>query len=447
MNQDDASMDILLSQRFAPEQGGSIRWMLELCRHWPRPMHVITHDYGQADDAETMSLFQDRPDIQIHRGDILLDNWGIDRPGRLLRYLRMAGMVRRVIRGGRAPQGSAHVGNAATAGDTTGGDLESDSQLLQSLAGPSAGDRSRGSGGRFRGSGDEVRVHCTHAVPEVVSLLPLKWKMGRRLRIFCYAHGEEITACQASRQLAWLYRKAAGASERLLANSRFTENLLAGLVDPERVVLMNPGVNLAEFAGAAELGKAWRAGNGLEGRRLVLTLGRLDPRKNQAAILRAVAALASDMPDLHYVVAGAGPEESHLRELATNLGIAARVSFLGAVGGEERIALFGACDVFAMPAIRSGTDVEGFGLVFLEAGACGRPSIAGCEGGQPDAVADGVAGLVVDGTDDQAVKQAMERLLSDEELRASMGEAARRRAEQADWSRVVQRTWELVEKR
>ena len=108
--------------------------------------------------------------------------------------------------------------------------------------------------------------------------------------------------------------------------------------------------------------------------------------------------------------------------------------------------MFGGCDVFAMPAIRDGTDIEGYGMVFIEAGICGKPSVAGCEGGQPEAGIDGETGLVVDGTDVVAVTDALRKLISDADLRQRMGHAARAKAKQEDWSCVLQRTLELVEK-
>jgi phosphatidylinositol alpha-1,6-mannosyltransferase len=122
------------------------------------------------------------------------------------------------------------------------------------------------------------------------------------------------------------------------------------------------------------------------------------------------------------------------------------VLFPGEVDGPTKLALYGACDMFAMPAIQVGTDVEGFGMVFIEAGACGKPCIAGNTGGQPEAVTDGETGFVVDGTSAPAVTAALERLLQDPSLRKRMGEAGRQRAETLDWPRVVQRTVELVEK-
>jgi phosphatidylinositol alpha-1,6-mannosyltransferase len=333
----------------------------------------------------------------MDRRDIFLRNWGLDRPGRIVRYLRMTRAVRERLR-------------------------------------------------RHRGL---VRVHCTHAVPEVVSLLPLHWwpQSAKRLCIICYAHGEEVTACEVSRQLRLIMRQAHNIIDLMIANSRNTQRLLEPHIDTAKVAIVHPGVELAEFTGAVDAGIRWRRERGLENRLLVATIGRLDRRKNHAAVIEGVARLRERFPSLTYVIAGEGRELKRLQSLAQQRGVGDRVLFIGAVGGEARCGLYGACDVFAMPAIQDGTDVEGFGMVFLEAGACGKPTLAGRAGGQGEAVIDGSTGLVVDGTSAQAVSEALDRLLGDASLRQRLGAAGKLRAADFDWPRVVQRIVELVEEK
>jgi len=260
---------------------------------------------------------------------------------------------------------------------------------------------------RRLGPNERLIVYCTHAVPEAVCLLPLKWRYGKRLRIVSYAHGEEISACASSRQLRFLMKRAHGIVDLMLANSRYTAGLLAPYIDSSRVRVMNPGVDVASFNGAAAAGQKWREEQGYGDRLIIATLGRLDPAQRR--------------------------------------GVAERVVFAGSVTAEMKLAIYGGCDVFAMPAVRDGTDVEGFGMVFLEAAACGKPSLAGRDGGQPDAVVEGETGLIVDGTDANTVTTALERLVSDADLRQRLGQQARRHAEKCDWLGVVQRTFDLVE--
>lgn len=396
--------DILLSQRFLPEFGGSIRWMHEVYRRWPAPVTVVTHDYHRFPPRtpefprtpappEGSDLVGD-PNLRMDRRDIFIRDWGIEHPSRALRYLRMTWAVNGHIR---------------------------------------------------RHPGATIRIHCTHAVPEAVSLIPLRWRYGRRLKIICYAHGEEITACCSSRQLKFLMRRAHGVVDLMLANSHFTASMAAPHMDAGKVRVVNPGVDLHEFRDAEALGAELRRQRGWENRLVVLTVGRLDPRKNHVQVIRSVAQLVRKHPQLLYVIAGAGREGVALQALTEELGMRDRVIFAGAVDGPTRLALYGACDLFAMPAIQVGTDVEGFGMVFLEAGACGKPSLAGCVGGQADAVRHERTGLVVDGADRAAVTAALDRLATDNALRKRLGEQARQEVRRYDWPAVVQRTVQLVE--
>lgn len=193
-----------------------------------------------------------------------------------------------------------------------------------------------------------------------------------------------------------------------------------------------PGVDLVRFKPLAEAARRQaRVDGGLpvDGR-LVLAVSRLVPRKGIDVLIRAAARLAPTRPDMVVAVAGAGRERDRLERLATASGVAVR--FLGEVPDERLPALVGCADVFAIPC-RSrwgGLEQEGFGIVFLEAAACGVPQVAGASGGSAEAVADGETGFVVERPDDPlAVEAALARLLDDPDLRRGMGEAARRRAE------------------
>lgn len=404
-------IDILLAQKFLPQHGGSIAWMHNVYSRWPTPVQVITHDYynhapGTAEfpNVAVRPASGDHvtsPNLIMDRRDIFINDWGIESVHRLKRYWRMMHAVGERMKKSATPQAA-------------GKPL--------------------------------VRVHCIHGVPEAVSLIPLKWRYGRRLQIICYAHGEEITACCSSRQLKFLMHRAHKAIDLMIANSQNTVKYLANHIDPKKVVVINPGVELHAFDDAPAAGLAYREKRGWNEKLIVLTLARMDPRKNQAMVLRAVAALKDRFPNLVYVVAGGGQLRTQLQAQAKELGVADIVEFPGEVDGATKLALYGCCDVFAMPAIQVGTDVEGFGMVFIEAGACGKPCIAGASGGQAEAVIDGESGFVVDGKNLEAVTGSVGRLLADAAMRERMGKAGRKRAESLDWQAVVQRTVDLVEK-
>src|SRR6185437_14744937 len=111
-------------------------------------------------------------------------------------------------------------------------------------------------------------------------------------------------------------------------------------------------------------------------------------RKGVDLAIRALSALGPSAADVRYVIAGAGPEEAQLRALADHLGVAERVVFAGAVSDPEKVALMAECSIFVLPTRKVDGDVEGFGIVFLEAGWHGKPVIGGHNGGVPEAVED-----------------------------------------------------------
>ncbi|MFM7410853.1 MAG: glycosyltransferase [Actinomycetota bacterium] len=179
---------------------------------------------------------------------------------------------------------------------------------------------------------------------------------------------------------------------------------------------------------------------------MIVGVSRLVPRKGFDTAIAAVARMARARPNLELVIAGAGRDEGRLARLARDRG--APVRFLGRVSFEDLPLLYGCADVFAMLCRNRwlGLEQEGFGIVFLEAAACGVPQVAGSSGGAADAVDDGVTGIVVDDPDNvDEVVVAFERLLDDEAVRRAMGAAARARAEaEFSYEVLAEKLWNTL---
>jgi phosphatidylinositol alpha-1,6-mannosyltransferase len=183
-----------------------------------------------------------------------------------------------------------------------------------------------------------------------------------------------------------------------------------------------PGVDEKTFHPASG-GDAVRARLGLTERPVIVCVSRLVRRKGQDTLIRAMPRVLAAVPDAVLLIVGGGPYRDGLEKLAASLELGDAVRFTGAVPWSELPAHYGAGDVFAMPCRtrRGGLDVEGLGIVYLEASATGLPVVAGDSGGAPDAVLDGETGWVVRGGSPEDAAERVTELLRDPQLRARMG--------------------------
>ena len=268
---------------------------------------------------------------------------------------------------------------------------------------------------------------------------------GRKLVITI--HGEELTTdSDAMRgipfRLLWrvydhLARGALRGADLVHTNSRFTEKVLLDRgVRQDRIRVMNPGIDLEKAQGPARIDAVIEAR--LAGKRVLLTVGRLQARKGQDMVLQALPELLEDYPDLHYVMAGgADPRaQQKYQDLVDGLGVGDSATILPNLNNASIAWLYDRCEVFAMTnRTMPNGDTEGYGIVFIEAGAHGKPVIGGRAGGAVEAVDDGSTGILVDGYHVEDIRRAVRLLLDDRELAGRMGEAGRRKAGESSWPR------------
>ncbi|MGI5425274.1 glycosyltransferase family 4 protein [Streptomyces sp. CA-179760] len=247
-------------------------------------------------------------------------------------------------------------------------------------------------------------------------------------RLVATTHGHEAGWAQlpAARQLL---RRIGDSTDTITYLGEYTRSRIAGALSPQaaaRMAQLPPGVDEKTFhpdSGGDEI----RARLGLTDRPVIVCVSRLVRRKGQDTLIRAMPRILAAEPDAVLLIVGGGPYEGDLRKLAQETGVAASVRFTGAVPWSELPAHYGAGDVFAMPCRtrRGGLDVEGLGIVYLEASATGLPVVAGDSGGAPDAVLDGETGWVVRGGSAEETAERVVTLLGDAELRRRMGERGR----------------------
>ncbi|WNI15165.1 glycosyltransferase family 4 protein [Actinacidiphila sp. ITFR-21] len=259
-------------------------------------------------------------------------------------------------------------------------------------------------------------------------MAPALRKAGAR-RLVGTTHGHEAAWAQlpGSRRLL---RRIGEGTDALTYLGEYTRSRIAAALTPAaagRMVRLAPGVDEQTFHPDSG-GAALRAGLGLADRPVVVCVSRLVPRKGQDTLILALPRILREVPDTVLLIVGDGPYRAELERLAERTGVAAAVRFTGAVPWSELPAHYGAGDVFAMPCRtrRGGLDVEGLGIVYLEASATGLPVVAGDSGGAPDAVLDGETGWVVPGGSPDRTADRVLTLLRDPALRLRMGTAGRR---------------------
>lgn len=282
-------------------------------------------------------------------------------------------------------------------------------------------------------------IHAGRALPEGLVAWLVARLTGRPVII--YAHGEELTGWKAAnkyRAMCFALRHA----DRVIANSEFTHGELLKMgVREERLAIIFPGVDVARFRPGLPAQDLRERLGVADGAKLLLSVGRLQRRKGFDMAIRSLPALLVEGIDAHYAIIGIGEDRDYLARLAEELKVAERVHFLGHVSMEELPLWYNACDLFILANRDVGGDTEGFGMVFIEAAACGKAAIAGLAGGTGSAVVDGVTGLRVDGESLPALVGAIKAILRDEERRAALGAAGLVRArESLSWDAVAART-------
>ena len=285
---------------------------------------------------------------------------------------------------------------------------------------------------------------CLHAA----RVLPEGWIAYLHYRktgtpFLCYAHGEEInlegrktSGVMSSRQHRWMAKLAFRATRKIIANSCNTRQMLLDQwgVPPSKVVVMNPGVDASFFCPNPSNQHATAPEQSESGPTL-LTVGRLQKRKGQDQVIRALPLIRVSYPNIRYVIAGDGEEREALRRLSRNCNVESHVIWKPNCTDDEILEQYQQCDLFILANRQIGSDVEGFGMVLLEAAACGKATITCDSGGTKEAIEDGVTGVVLKDSNAERIAESICELLADADLRTRFGTAGRQRVmDQYDWN-------------
>lgn len=261
---------------------------------------------------------------------------------------------------------------------------------------------------------------------------PLGWmsstlrKAGAQ-RIVALTHGHEVWWAKVF-PFNLILRRIGTTTDSLTYLGDFTRSAISKALTAKSAAAMQkiaPGIDVDHFISVDAT--ALRQSLGLSEKKVIVSVGRLVHRKGQDFLIESMPQILKQVPNAHLLIVGQGPYRDHLEKLVTQNSLQENVSFIGRIQYKDLPGYICVGDIFAMPS-RSrfgGLEVEGLGIVYLEASSCGLPVIAGETGGAPDAVLEGVTGFVVDGTNTSQIAQRAIQLLSDENLRRAMGSAGR----------------------
>ena len=276
----------------------------------------------------------------------------------------------------------------------------------------------------------------------VGQLLPvgnMVWVLSKLFSIpyFIQIYGMDILQASRHRRKKWLAKIILMNAKKVLVNTKFVGNLVNKIVGQELPTTVIYPIPESMPEPNEKLRQQLVQQHKLNAKRIILTIGRLVPRKGQDKTLGAMLHIWQNYQDAIYVIVGDGPDLTRLKTMAAPH--QDKVIFTGRVSDQERNAWLSLADIFVMPARQSDEDVEGFGIVYLEAGSFGIPVIAGRAGGAVEAVLHEKTGLLVDPEDIDKIAEAILRLLNDRELADKLGiQAKMRLRNEISWSKSME---------
>jgi phosphatidylinositol alpha-1,6-mannosyltransferase len=366
---------LLISEIFPPKNGGSGRWFWELYTRLPKEQSIIAAGNTEGDET-----FDKTHSLNLQRLNLSSCSWGIKSLTGLKYYWRVFNQIRKLVK----------------------------QHKISSM-------------------------HCGRCLPE--GFIGYLFKKVFNIPYVCYIHGEDVEAAATSRELSWIVKKVLANASTLICNSQNTANLILNnwQANSEKVEILNPGCDANLFI-PAEKNDEIKKSLGWENKQVLLTVGRLQERKGQDMLIKALPTIKQSNPNVLYAIIGGGEEKQNLEKITTELGLQDNVLFMSEVSDEEMIQAYQQCDIFILPNRTVGQDIEGFGMVLVEAQACAKPVIAGDSGGTAETMIIGETGFIVDCTQTSPISDVIIDLLQDSNKRKSMGSKGRLHVEAAlDW--------------
>ena len=348
---------LLLTENFPPKEGGSGRWFWELYSRLPNDKVLIV-----ANDTPEGREFDKTHELDIVRIELESTEWGLASTKGLGFYWET---IRKVLK-------------------------------------------------LIKEHGIE-EVHCGRVIPEGVIARALKLLAGARYN--CFVHGEDVETAATSREHSLLVKNVCKNASMLICNSENTANIVRklGFDSGSKCEVLHPGVDTSRFEVAAP-DTSFRQKMGWSGKRVLLTVGRLQRRKGQDFLIKSMPALLKEFPDLFYAVVGRGECYDELISLVDQHKLHDNVCVYPDMDDEALIKCYQQCDIFILPNRTIDNDIEGFGMVLVEAQVCGKPVIAGDSGGTRETMNIGKTGHIIDCSSTENLLNGLSPILRNREI-------------------------------
>ena len=348
---------LLLTENFPPKEGGSGRWFWELYSRLPNDKVLIV-----ANDTPEGREFDKTHELDIVRIELESTEWGLASTKGLGFYWET---IRKVLK-------------------------------------------------LVKEHGIE-EVHCGRVIPEGVIARALKLLAGARYN--CFVHGEDVETAATSREHSLLVKNVCKNASMLICNSENTANIVRklGFDSGSKCEVLHPGVDTSRFEVAAP-DTSFRQKMGWSGKRVLLTVGRLQRRKGQDFLIKSMPALLNEFPDLFYAVVGRGECYDELISLVDQHELHDKVCVYPDMDDEALIKCYQQCDIFILPNRTIDNDIEGFGMVLVEAQVCGKPVIAGDSGGTRETMNIGKTGHIIDCSSTENLLNGLSPILRNREI-------------------------------
>jgi phosphatidylinositol alpha-1,6-mannosyltransferase len=370
---------LVLTENFPPISGGSGRWFWELYSRLPKEQYLIL-----AEDIQGAADFDKTHQLNILRMPLKSTEWGFKSISGLKFYWRVFRQIKKIIK---------------------------QHQI--------------------------THIHCGRVIHEGVTAWLLKLITG--IPYLCYVHGEDVETAATSGEHNLMVKQVCKHADILICNSQNSANIVQRLdyAQNDKIQVLHPGVDSITFIPAAP-DPIFQQNVGWQDRKVVITVGRLQERKGQDMMIRALAELVEDMPDILYAIIGRGDCREALEELSNSLSLQQHVMFMDELSDEQMIQCYQQCDVFILPNRTINNDIEGFGMVLVEAQSCGKVVIAGDSGGTRETMKLNESGYIIDCAQPSLIAQTVKRLLDNPDKLKAMGTCARQHVvDTLDWQAHV----------